>query len=253
MIKQLSQLAQVQNTLQNSASKPTQFNASLPMKLEVMEKMQGIRYMLKVGNVAMETKSLKELEIGGKYWAQMGRGSAGGITLSNLIKQPDLLKEQNVPLKLSSEAMQQFLKESENPFDVMRGFLSERLASAESRWEFAFLSHMLMSLKQKVLTIPLHYDDESKDGLMQMRKKRVGGQECLEFYSVFANLGATWGILWDFKEGVRLDISVMYEGVARLLRQNLGELEFINETNINVDSGIVPLYDFSDSLLDLEG
>lgn len=38
MIKQLSQLAQVQNTLQNSANKPTQFNASLPMRLEVMEK-----------------------------------------------------------------------------------------------------------------------------------------------------------------------------------------------------------------------
>ncbi|WP_273212176.1 hypothetical protein [Helicobacter rodentium] len=252
MIKQLSQLAQVQNTLQNSANKPTQFNASLPMRLEVMEKMQGIRYMLKVGNIAMETKSLKELEIGGKYWAQMARGSAGGITLSNLIKQPDLLKEQNVPLKLSSEAMQEFLK-GENPFDVMKGFLSDRLANAESRWEFAFLSHMLMSLKQKVLTIPLHYDDESKDGLMQLRKKRIGEQECLEFYSVFANLGATWGLLWNFKEGVRLDISVMYEGVARLLRENLKELEFIRETNISVDSGIVPLYDFSNSLLDLEG
>lgn len=252
MIKQLSQLAQVQNTLQNSANKTTQFNASLPMRLEVMEKMQGIRYMLKVGNVAMETKSLKELEIGGKYWAQMARGSTGGITLSNLIKQPDLLKEQNVPLKLSSEAMQEFLK-GENPFDVMKGFLSDRLANAESRWEFAFLSHMLMSLKQKVLTIPLHYDDESKDGLMQLRKKRIGEQECLEFYSVFANLGATWGLLWNFKEGVRLDISVMYEGVARLLRENLKELEFIRETNISVDSGIVPLYDFSNSLLDLEG
>ena len=96
MIKQLSQLAQVQNTLQNSANKPTQFNASLPMRLEVMEKMQGIRYMLKVGNIAMETKSLKELEIGGRYWAQMARGSTGGITLSNLIKQPDLLKEQKI-------------------------------------------------------------------------------------------------------------------------------------------------------------
>ncbi|TLD88140.1 hypothetical protein [Helicobacter sp. MIT 05-5294] len=252
MIKQLSQLSQVQNTLQNSVSKPTQFNAALPMKLEVMEKMQGIRYMLKVGNIAMETKSLKELEVGGKYWAQMGRGSTGAITLSNLIKQPDLLKDQNVPLKLSSEVMQQFL-EGENPFEAMKGFLSERLASSESRWEFAFLSHMLMSLKQKVLTIPLHYDDESKDGLMQLRKRRVGSEECLEFYSVFSNLGATWGMLWNFKEGVRLDISVMYEGVARLLRENLNELEFIRETNISVDSAIVPLYDFSDSLLDLEG
>lgn len=32
MIKQLSQLAQVQNTLQNSANKPTQFNAKSEAK-----------------------------------------------------------------------------------------------------------------------------------------------------------------------------------------------------------------------------
>lgn len=252
MIKQLHQLAQVQNTLQNSA-KTTQFNATLPIKLEVMEKLQGIRYMLKVGNTAMETKSLKELQIGGKYWAMMGRGSTGSITLSNLIKQPNLLKDSNIPLKLNEKTLEQFLKNSENPFDIMKGFLTDRLANAESKWEFAFLSHMLMSLKHKVLTIPLHYDDASKDGFMQLRKKRIKEQECLEFYSVFSNLGATWGLLWDFKEGVRLDISVMYESVANLLHRNLDNLAFIKETHININSEIVPLYEFSDSLLDLEG
>ena len=66
MIKQMGQIAQVQNQLQNAASKPTQFNAALPMRLEVMEKLQGIRYLIQVGNIAMETKSIKEFEIGGK-------------------------------------------------------------------------------------------------------------------------------------------------------------------------------------------
>ncbi len=251
MIKQLQQLTQVQNAMQNS-SKATQFNATLPIKLEVMEKLQGIRYMLKVGNTAMETKSYKELEIGGKYWAMMGRSSVGSITLSNLIKQPSLMKETNVPLKLNEKMLKQFLESGENPFDAMKGFLSEQLSQAESKWEFAFLSHMLMSLKHKVLTLPLRYD-EDKDGFMQMRKKRIQNQECLEFYSVFSNLGATWGVLWNLKEGVRLDISVMYESVASLLRRNLNELDFIRETHIIVDSEIVPLYEFSDSLLDLEG
>ena len=32
MIKQMGQIAQVQNQLQNAASKPTQFNAALPMR-----------------------------------------------------------------------------------------------------------------------------------------------------------------------------------------------------------------------------
>ena len=252
MIKQMGQLTQVQNQLQNAAGKTTQFNATLPMKLEVMEKLQGIRYMIKVGNIAMETKSIKDLEIGGKYWAMMGKNTSGSITLSNLIKQPKLLKDENIPLKLSNEAMQQFLQ-GESPFEVMRGFLTERLGNAESKWEFAFLSHMLMSLKHKVLTLPLHYDDEKKNGFMQLRKKKIANQNALEFYSVFANLGATWGVLYHLDLGTRLDIYVMYESVARILKNNLGELKFIAQANINVDSTITPLYDFSDSLLDLEG
>lgn len=251
MIKQLGQLAQIQNNLQNSATQATQFNATLPMRLEVMEKMQGIRYMLKIGNITMETKSLKELEIGGKYWAMMAK-SNGSITLSNLIKQPDLLKTQNTPLKLNPEAMAQFLKEGENPFETMKGFLMDRLAQAESKWEFAFLSHMLMSLRQKVLTLPLHYD-EKKDGFLQLRKKRANNYDYLEFYSVFANLGATWGYLYNFNNGIKLDISVMYESIAKLLKNNLNELEFINQVNIHTNSEIKPLYDFNNFLLDLEG
>ncbi|MDE5602315.1 MAG: hypothetical protein K2I71_00100 [Helicobacter sp.] len=252
MIKHLGQLTQIQNKLQNSASQPTQFNAVLPMRLEVMEKMQGIRYMLKIGNITMQTKSVKELEIGKKYWAIMGK-SNGSITLSNLIKQPDLLKTQNTPLKLDAEAMAQFLKEGENPFETMKGFLIDRLTQAESKWEFAFLSHMLMSLKQKVLTLPLYYDDEKKDGFLQLRKKKANNQDYLEFYSVFANLGATWGYLCKLDNNIKLDISVMYESVAKLLKNNLNELEFINQVDIYTNSEIKPLYDFNDFLLDLEG
>lgn len=252
MIKQMGQLGQVQNALQNASNKPTQFNAALPMRLEVMEKYQGVRYMVKIGNVAMETKSLKELEVGGKYWAMMGKNN-GSITLSNLIKQPSMLKDSNIPLKLSAESLSQFLKESDNPFEVLKQFLGEKMASAESKWEFAFLSHMLMSLKHKVLTLPLNYEDENKNGFLQIKKRKSNNNDSLEFYSVFANLGATWGYLYKLDNGIRLDIFVMYESVARLLRNNLGELGFISETNIAINADIIPLYDFSDSLLDLKG
>lgn len=251
MIKHMQTLAQVQNALQNS-SKMTQFNATLPIKLEVLEKLQGIRYMLKIGNITMETKSLTELQVGGKYWATMGKDNLGAITLSNLIKQPNIIRDSNIPLRLSAENMKLFLQ-SDNPFEAMKSFLTDRLAHAESKWEFAFLSHMLMSLKHKVLTLPLRYDDSNKDGLMQLRKKKVQEQECLEFYAVFTNLGATSGLLWDFTEGVRLDINVMYESVASLLRHNLDSLAFIKETHISLNKNILPLYEFHNHLLDLEG
>lgn len=252
MIKQMGQLNKVQNTIQNASNKPTQFNAALPMRLEVMEKYQGVRYMVKIGNVAMETKSIKDLEVGGKYWAMMGKNN-GSITLSNLIKQPSMLKDANIPLKLTPDAISQFLKETDNPFDVLKQFLGDKMASAESKWEFAFLSHMLMSLKHRVLTLPLNYEDESKNGFLQMRKKKIKEQDVLEFYSVFANLGATWGYLYKIDSNVRLDIFVMYESVARLLRNNLHELLFIEEINIGINPNILPLYDFSDGLLDLKG
>ena len=252
MIKQLTQALQVHNQVGNAA-KTTTFNAALPVQLEVKEKLQGIRYMLKVGNVMLETKSMRELEIGGKYWAQMSKDRNGTMMLSNLIKQPRLLESQDLPLRLNMENLAKFL-EGEKPFDTMKGFLMERLMSAESKWEFAFLSHMLMSLKQKVLTLPITYDEEGKNGLMQLRKKKINEQDSLEFYSVFANLGAVWGVLRNFEEGVRLDISVMYESIAKILNNNLSELKFINETYISVDKDITPLYDFlEDHLLNLEG
>ena len=252
MIKQLSQALQVNKELNGIASKTTQFNATLPIQLEVKEKLLGIRYMLKVGNVMLETKSMRDLEIGGKYWAQMAKDNKGTIMLSNLIKQPHLLKEQNMPLRLNTENLSAFL-EAEKPFESMKGFLMDRLMSAESKWEFAFLSHMLMSLKHKVLTLPLRYDEEEKNGLMQLKKKKVQEKDSLEFYSVFANLGAVWGVLRNFEDGIRLDISVMYESIAKILEKNLDSLPCIKETYINVDDKIKPLYDFDDFLLNVEG
>jgi len=37
------------------------------------------------------------------------------------------------------------------------------------------------------------------------------------------------------------------------IKNNLNELEFINQVNIHTNSEIKPLYDFNDFLLDLEG
>lgn len=243
----------VAKALQNATKGDLRFNATLPIRLQVLEKLSGVRYMLKVGNQMLETKSQQELNLGGNYWANMSRTSAGAISLSNLIAQPKLLKEANLPLKLDAEAIAQFLKESSNPFEALRDFLAQKMSEAQSKWEFAFLSHMLLSLKNGVLSLPLGYDDESKNGFLQMKKRKKGAQNELEFYAVFANLGSSWGVLRDFSDGLRLDLRVLYESVARLLERNLDELEGIKHIEISVDKSLVPLYEFSDNLLNLVG
>lgn len=256
MIQQLSQVAEVQNRLQNSTS-AKQFNASLPVSLEVMERTHSMRYMLKVGNTALETKSLKELQIGMKYWAHMGKSSAGSILLSNLIPQPALWSNLSKSAwRLSSKEMESLLDSSgANPWDKLRALLGERLSMAENRGEFLFLGNLLLSLQQKVLTLPLRYENE-KDSLLQMRSKRSrGGITELEFYSIFVNLGAIKGKIFEPEEGegAHLYLWTLYASTAALLEGELEELQGIKKTTIAVDEGIAPLYEAGDSLLNLKG
>lgn len=253
MIKQLHQAAQVQNRIHESVRK-SEFNNTLPVRLEILEKIHGTRYMARVGNITLELKSLKDLQIGGKYWAMMNQSSQGAVLLSNLVKQPELLNYKLAPLRLTPNDLEQFLvgKDSD-PFNSMKQFLGERLAMADSKWEFAFFSHMLLSLRQKVLTLPLRYDEGEKEGILQV-KKRPAAKEELEFYCVFANLGACSGILREIEEITQLHINVLYESTASLLKNNLKELNFISEVSINVDENITPLYEFGNGkILDVKG
>ncbi|MDE5591952.1 MAG: hypothetical protein K2I63_03215, partial [Helicobacter sp.] len=239
--------------LHNNISLPVQFNTAIPMRLEVLKKIRDISYLIKVGNIALETKSFKELEIGGKYWATIKKSSSGSIMLSNLIKEPHFMQDKDVPLKFDAQTIEKILTpktKEKSPFESFKDFLSERLVQAQSKWEFVFLSHLLISLKQKVLTLPLCYE-EKKNGILQLRKRKGKTQECLEFYSIFAHLGAISGVLYKLDQTLRLDIDVLYENVANLLQDNLKTLSLI--ANISINPHIKPLYDFSDSLLDVEG
>lgn len=253
MIKQLQQASQVQNRIHESVRK-SEFNNTLPVRLEILEKIHGVRYMAKVGNITLELKSLQELQIGGKYWAMMNQSSQGAVLLSKLVKQPELLEYKLAPLRLTPNDLEQFLLSKDaDPFSSMKQFLGERLAMADSRWEFAFFTHMLLSLRQKILTIPLRYDEGEKEGFLQVRKRPKGKEE-VEFYCVFANLGACSGILREIEEITQLHINVLYESTAHLLKDNLKELSFISEVSINIDENITPLYDFGNGkLLDIKG
>ena len=57
----------------NRLNIPTEFNASLPITIEVKKQINPIRYILKLGRKEVETKSYTPLEIGAKYKAQINQ------------------------------------------------------------------------------------------------------------------------------------------------------------------------------------
>lgn len=252
MIQSLSTVAEVQNRLQNSTN-AKQFNAALPVNLEVIERTKSMRYMLKVGNTYLETKSLKELQAGMKYWAHMGKSSTGAILLSKLIPQPALLSQLAQSSWRLKERDLESLFDSSNPWDKLKNLLLERASMAENRADFLFLGNLLLSLQQKVITLPLRHENE-RDSLLQMRaKKGRGGVSELEFYSVFASLGAVKGRLFELEGEIHLYLWTLYASAAALLEGELGALRGVSHTTIAVDEGIAPLYEASDSLLNLKG
>jgi len=252
MIDNVSQVAKLYSKLATMGT-PKEFNATLPVTLKVLEKLDPLRYLTKIGNATIETKSRNELEIGSKYWAFMGKSSVGTILISNLQKQPKMLDMQNLPLKFTDTILKEFFNESKNPFDNFKNFLLERLSVAQNRDEFMFYSNMFFSIEQNVLTFPMQY--EEKDAFFQIRKKkkRESEDEVLEFYAAFSNLGALEGRLMLLDENLNLQLKTPYENTKKLLEENLETCEGVDTIEIILSKNIEPFYEFTNKLLDIKG
>ncbi|MDE7196295.1 MAG: hypothetical protein K2N69_04690 [Helicobacter sp.] len=256
-ISQSADIAPKANAPTTQATQTARFNATLPIAIEVLEKLSPTRYKLRLGNTTITTQSLKELLVGGKYWAQMGNGRNGTITLSQLIAQPKILSQlANAPLRLNEENLREMLSpKNGNPWDNFKNQLIERASMAESRGEFNFYMQMLLSMHNRVLTLPLAI--ERREGVLQMRKKRKKtGLYELEFYAVFGQIGALRGRLVSDGEAVDLYITTQYERSAELLRSTQNLLNGIAYFSIEVNHDIAPLYELKDahsSLLDVKG
>ncbi len=256
-VSNISQSADIAPKTNTSTTQTARFNATLPIAIEVLEKLSPTRYKLRLGNTTITTQSLKELLVGGKYWAQMGNGRNGTITLSQLIAQPKILSQlANAPLRLNEENLKEILSpKNGNPWDNFKNQLIERASLAESRGEFNFYMQMLLSLHNRVLTLPLAI--EQREGVLQMRKKRKKtGLYELEFYAVFGQIGALRGRLVSDGEAVDLYITAQYERSAELLRSTQNLLKGIAYFSVDVNHDIAPLYELKDahsSLLDVKG
>lgn len=235
MIERLLEIQRL--NLASKIGKESTFNSTLPIRIKVLAKKGGMKYLLQVGARELETRSLKELKVGGKYFAMMKSGKAGNIILSSLTPEPKLNK---TPLKLDLSESKELL--SKNTFKEIGEFASEQLVKSSSKEEFLGWAFVLSGLQKGVLTLSIQ--DEEKEHYTQIKKQK----NSLEFYAVFNQLGVLSG---KISQAQGLELEVMYPNVARFLSENLDLLKWKGEVRITVDSKIEPLFYLQEQLLDL--
>ena len=77
----LSKVGKILKTL-NRVDLPTEFNATLPIKIEVKKQLSPIRYLIQLGKKEVQTKSYTPLIVGKKYFAQI-KEKKGVIQITN--------------------------------------------------------------------------------------------------------------------------------------------------------------------------
>jgi len=248
VIEQLKALSKL-DALGSKNTNPKELNSTLPIKIEVVSKLYGIKYMLKMGNVETVTKSLKELDVGRTYWAMMQRTNIGSITLSNLTPQPKILEFSKF-FSMDLAVLEKASKGTkESFFSAFKQEVLNKLAASVDRNEFWLWTNVMLSLQQGVFTLPFRYDE--KEHLLQLRKRAA--KDIIDFYAVFPNLGEIDGLIKQFNNELFLELRVQFPSVKKYLEKNANELNGVLLSKIEVIKDIKALFSFNNSLLDLKG
>ncbi|MCK9257302.1 MAG: hypothetical protein M0P02_04425 [Sulfurospirillaceae bacterium] len=236
------------STLTHNLKKQTlQYNASLPISIDVLERIGYQRYKLKVGHKQMSTRSMKYLEKGEKYWGNFSETKGGILTINNLKKKPAIMQDSENFLNIDSL---QFLDEllNSNEFALeFKKFLLHALKNCNDNKDFFTLTSMLLALHAGIIHLPLLIDD--KIFLLQWRENQSLNDGLLDFYFAYENLGAIEGRV-DFKKE-KIFLRTLFTRTADFLNRFKSDAPFSFEA-IPVNE-IYPLWEGTDELLNIKG
>ncbi|WP_263832761.1 hypothetical protein [Sulfurospirillum oryzae] len=240
MISTLHKLAGIGQDIGHTSSSSINFNANLPVTIEVLKQIDALRYRLKIGRKELTTKSNQNLKVGQKYWANFFESKGGILTISNLYRQPQLFENEAYFLPISIE---QLFERKSFSFNDFKAFLLKQLSNEQlSKELFKIYGYMLLALSKATIHIPLIH--QGKKVMVQFQKQT---DETLLIYLAFEHLGPLWGILSQ----TELHISAMYEKSFHYLQKESAKLGII--THLTLQKEIKPLFDLSDMVLDLKG
>ena len=240
MISTLQKLAGIGSDIGHTSSSSINFNANLPVSIEVIKHMDAGRYRLKIGRKELTIKSSKNLSEGQKYWANFSEGRGGILTISNLYRQPTLFEDEAYFLPFS---LDQFIDEESFSYSDFRDFLLKQLGDEQlSKESFKTYAYMLLALSKATIHLPLLH--QGKKVMVQFQKRTDAS---LHFYIASEHLGPLLGIMSESE----LQITVMYEKSLYYLQKESPKLGMI--THFTLTKELKPLFDLSDLVLDVKG
>ncbi len=244
MISTLQKLAGIGTTIVDQSKANINFNANLPISIEVLKQLELGRFKLKLGRKELTTKSQKNLKEGKKYWGNFFQGQGGILTISNLCIQPEIFQSHDS--FLPEEALI-FFESMAQESGKLKDFLLYQLSEAPlDKEQFTIFSSMLLALKKGVVHLP--FLKEGKKTLLQFHSIN---QTTLEFYAAFENIGPLEGLLERTNTNFELTLHASYDKSLFYLQKELDKLGII--TKLSLHKEIVPLYDTNDLTLDLKG
>jgi len=239
MISTLQKLAGMHSNLTHVYTSDVNFNANLPINVEVIKQIDAMRYRLRVGRKELTTKSHKGLREGETYWGDFSQAKGGVLTLSRLYQQPLLFQN---PAYFLDIALHEILTPPTFSISTFKALLIETLSrEILSKEAFSALSYMLLALSKEVVHLPLL--DGGKRTLFQFKRFEQG----YRFYVAFENLGPIEGTITP--SGICL--SALYEKSLYFLDKVFAKLDKMQSVTLRRD--IAPLFDATQLSLDLKG
>lgn len=239
MISTLQKLVGIQANATNAHALAVNFNANLPVNVEVLKQMDASRYRLRVGRKELTTKSQKPLCEKETYWGNFSQVQGGILTLSHLWKQPRVFQEKAYFIDAPLEGL---IDDAHFSLPVLKqALLDELLAQNIDKTLFTTFSYMLLALSKEVIHLPLL--DEGRRTLFQCKPEAND----LSFYIAFENLGPIQGIITEN----HLHLEVMYEKSLYFLEKELPKLDMI--ATLCLTKEIYPLFDTNELSFDIKG
>jgi len=261
MLGNLSPLAKIESILSKLNTKALTLNSTLPVNIDVKERLEPQKYRVKVGKKEFTTKSKTKLNVGKKYWASI-KGGVGSkpISLSQLLQKPPLLQNSKGFMPRFSFEELEVLMQEERPKESLKLILLEKMSQASSRQEFLALTNMVQAIHNNIFSMLLSYGNE--ETLLQFKKRKqkktktkenaLKEETELDFYAAFEHLGPVEGVVEVINGERKLSLYLYYENSLTFLQKELVSLNF--EGNVYQKKGkITPLYEYAESLLDLKG
>lgn len=229
-------------------------NALLQLGIEVLEKQDHQRFLIRMGQHTFTTKSDTPLVPGREYWVEMAQTREGIVHLRRIHPKP-LLLQKTLPEGFDLRFFKEIAKTSD-PTERLRERLLQAMATTESKTHFQNLTQLLLSLHQGVVTLPI--EERGRKMLLQMRKRKrneVLNEKSVEFYAAMNNLGPVEGTLYLSGGRRTLVLELFYPKSVSLLEREKGNLEGFDRVEIRHRTEAVhPFWDGErPGLLDIKG